>query len=45
MPGRLYRVKPLGFVGELVEIREGSVVLKVGRQRVEVKEGTLFEVK
>jgi len=45
VPGRLYRVKPLGFVGELVEIKEGSVVLKVGRQKVEVKEGTLFEVK
>ncbi len=43
--GRLYRVKPLGFVGELVEIKEGSVVLKVGKQKIEVKEGTLFEVK
>ena len=43
-PGRRYRVKPLGFVGELVQIRDGKVLLRVGKHMVEVPRDSLYEV-
>ncbi len=42
--GQQYRVKPLGFTGELIELKGKTAVLKVGKQRIEVPLESLFEV-
>ncbi len=42
--GSRYRVKPLGFVGELIELNGRTAVLKVGKQRIEVPVDSLYEV-
>ena len=42
--GKSYRVKPFGFIGELVELRGGNAVLKVGKQRIEVPKDSLYEI-
>ncbi len=42
--GEKYRVKPFGFIGELVEIKENRAILKVGKQRIEVPIESLYEV-
>ncbi|MEO0180453.1 MAG: hypothetical protein ABIM74_01180 [candidate division WOR-3 bacterium] len=43
-PGKEYRVSPMGFVGELIEIRGSKALLLVGNARVEVESSALYEV-
>ncbi|MGB9590382.1 MAG: MutS-related protein, partial [Candidatus Hydrothermia bacterium] len=43
-PGREYRVSPMGFVGELIELRGGKALLLVGNATVEVDSSALYEV-
>jgi len=43
-PGKNYRVSPLGFVGELIELRGDKALLSVGKARVEVETEALYEV-
>jgi DNA mismatch repair protein MutS2 len=42
--GRTYRVRGLGINGELLEKKEGTVILKVGKTRLEVPREALYEV-
>ena len=43
-PGKEYRVSPMGFVGELVEIRGEKAFLLVGDATLEVDSSALYEV-
>jgi DNA mismatch repair protein MutS2 len=42
--GKRYRVKPFGFVGELVEIIDERALLLVGKRKIEVPKEALYEV-
>ncbi len=42
--GKKYRVKPFGFIGELVELKGKAAVLKVGKRKIEVPADSLFEI-
>ncbi len=43
-PGKEYRVSPMGFVGELLELRGDKALLLVGNATVEVESSALYEV-
>lgn len=44
LPGKEYRVSPMGFVGELVELRGEKALLLVGNATLEVDSSALYEV-
>lgn len=43
-PGKEYRVSPMGFVGELIELRGSRAFLLVGNATVEVESSALYEL-
>jgi DNA mismatch repair protein MutS2 len=42
--GHTYRVKGLGVLGELMEKKRGTAILKIGKTKVEVPRESLYEV-
>lgn len=44
IPGHEYRIKPLGIVGKLIEIKGDRAIVAVGKFRMEVSGESLYEV-